>query len=58
MAAIKTLIGITLGIALAVGQVSYAGAAPQYDPLIGTIDEVTDGTDANGDPVINVNTLR
>jgi hypothetical protein len=54
MAAIKTLIGITLGIALAVGQVSYAGAAPQYDPLIGTIDEVTEGTDANGDPVIIV----
>jgi hypothetical protein len=54
MARTKTLLGVVLALAVAFGQFSLAVAAPQLDPLVGTIDSISEGTDINGDPVIIV----
>jgi hypothetical protein len=51
----KTVLGVFLAISLAVGQASTAFAAPQRDPLVGTIDGVSEGTDAGGNTIIIVN---
>lgn len=54
MARTKTLLGVVLALAVAFGQFSLAVAAPQLDPLVGTIDSISEGTDINGDPIIIV----
>jgi hypothetical protein len=54
MARTKTLLGVVVALAVAFSQFSLAVAAPQLDPLVGTIDSVSEGTDINGDPIIIV----
>jgi hypothetical protein len=54
MARTKTLLGVVVALAVAFSQFSLAVAAPQLDPLVGTIDSISEGTDINGDPIIIV----
>ncbi|HEY5984457.1 MAG TPA: hypothetical protein VIU38_13390 [Anaerolineales bacterium] len=51
----KGLLGLAVAIALLVAQVSVAAAAPQLDPLVGTIDSISQGTDSGGNTIIIVN---
>jgi hypothetical protein len=55
MLGIKRILGIALAIAVAASQASVAVAAPQLDPLIGTIDSISEGTDSGGNTIIIVN---
>jgi hypothetical protein len=54
MSRTKTLLGVVVALAVAFSQFSLAVAAPQLDPLVGTIDSISEGTDLNGDPIIIV----
>ncbi|MFH1185594.1 MAG: hypothetical protein V1755_11255 [Chloroflexota bacterium] len=44
MSITKRLLGMALAIALAVSQVTQVAAAPQPDPIVGTIDSITEDT--------------
>lgn len=54
MARTKTVLGVVVALAVALSQFSLAVAAPTSDPLVGTIDSISEGTDLNGDPIIIV----
>lgn len=54
MARTKTLLGVVVALAVAFSQFSLAVAAPQLDPLVGTIDSISEGTNINGDPIVIV----
>lgn len=51
----KGILAIAVALALAVAQISIVAAAPQADPLVGTIDSISEGTDAGGNAIIIVN---
>jgi hypothetical protein len=51
----KRFVSATVVLAIALSQVLIAQAAPLADPLVGTIDSITQGVDAGGNDVIIVN---
>ena len=50
----RHLASLAVAVVLALGLVSQAAAAPQSDPLVGTIDGISEGTDGGGNTVIIV----